>query len=87
LLPEHVDRIYGWYGDYKTVEAQARVVTLEEIAANDHSLNIPRYVEPRNEKKSLGVEEAKQQLLSAAKAASAAEDRLIVILKKKGLLR
>ena len=43
LLPEHVARIHGWYRDYEDVAGVARVVTLEEIAANDHNLNIPRY--------------------------------------------
>ena len=46
LLPEHVERIHGWYRDFQDVEGVARVVTLDEIAANDHNLNIPRYVEP-----------------------------------------
>jgi type I restriction-modification system DNA methylase subunit len=32
------------------VEGIARVVTLDEIAANDHNLNIPRYVEPKVER-------------------------------------
>src|SRR5580704_11626732 len=47
LLPEHVERIHGWVRDYAEVEGIARVVTLEEIAANDHNLNILRYVEPK----------------------------------------
>jgi type I restriction enzyme M protein len=45
LLPEHVERIHGWYRDYKDVEGVAKVVTLDDIAANDHNLNIPRYVD------------------------------------------
>ena len=42
LLPEQVERIYGWYRDYADVPGIARVVTLDDIAANDHNLNIPR---------------------------------------------
>ena len=49
LLPEHVAHIHGWYHAYQDVEGVARVVTLEEIAANDYNLNIPRYVEPKVE--------------------------------------
>ncbi len=41
LLPEHVERIHGWVRDYTDVEGIARVVTLEEIAANDHNLKYP----------------------------------------------
>ena len=86
LLPEHVEHIYGWYRDFKDVEGAARVVTLEEIAANDHNLNIPRYVEPKVEEKTLTVDEAMKRLKESAEAAFAAEDRLISILKRGGLL-
>jgi len=47
LLPEHVERIHGWVRNYTDVEGIARLVTLDEIAANDHNLNIPRYVDPK----------------------------------------
>jgi type I restriction enzyme M protein len=86
LMPEHVDRIYGWCKAYKDVDGVARVVTLDEIAANDHNLNIPRYVAPRNERKVLTVEAAMQQLRESARAAFEAEDRLIEVLKREGLL-
>ena len=42
------------------------VVTLEEIAANDAKLNIPRYVEPIVERDVPTVEEAKQRLQASA---------------------
>ena len=87
LLPEHVARIHGWYRDYKDVAGVARVVTLEEIAANDHNLNIPRYVEPKTDQESITVEEAMQRLRRSAEAAFAAEEKLVGILKREGLLR
>jgi len=86
LFPDHVERIHDWYRDFKDVEGIARVVTLEEIAANDHNLNIPRYVEPKNEQEVLTVEEAMKRLRTSAQEAFAAEDRLIAILKREGLL-
>lgn len=86
LLPEHVERIYGWYRDYQDVEGVARLVTLEEIAANDHNLNIPRYVEPKNAQEALTVEEAMNRLREGAEAAFAAEERLVAILQREGLL-
>ena len=58
LLPEHVERIHGWYDDYQDVAGVARVVTLEEVAANDDNLNIPRYVEPLVDQDVPTVEEA-----------------------------
>jgi type I restriction enzyme M protein len=87
LLPEHVERIHGWYRDYADVEGFARVVSLDEIAANDYNLNIPRYVEPKNEQEILTVEEAMQRLRESAEAAFAAENRLVTTLINNGLLK
>ncbi|MCX5810690.1 MAG: class I SAM-dependent DNA methyltransferase [Proteobacteria bacterium] len=86
LLPGHVECIYGWYRDFKDVEGVARVVKLEEIATNNHNLNIPRYVEPKVEEKTLTVDQAMKRLKESAEAAFAAEGRLISILKREGLL-
>ena len=86
LLPEHVERIHGWVRDYSDVEGIARVVTLEEIAANDNNLNIPRYVEPKVTTEVLTVEEAMKRLSENAEAAFAAEGHLVALLKNEGLL-
>jgi type I restriction enzyme M protein len=87
LLPEHVERLTALYQNYKDVEGIARVVSLDEIASNDHNLNIPRYVEPKVEQNVLSVEDAMKQLRESADKAFEAEDRLVNILKKEGLLR
>jgi type I restriction enzyme M protein len=80
-------RAHPWLGrDYTDVEGIARVVTLEEIAANDHNLNIPRYVEPKVQTEVLTVQEATQRLSKSAEAAFAAEGRLVALLKSEGLL-
>ena len=86
LLPEHVERIHGWVRDYTDVEGIARVVTLDEIAANDHNLNIPRYVEAKVDQEVLTVEEAMKRSRESAEAAFAAEEKLVGMLKKEGLL-
>ena len=62
LLPEHVEHIRGWYRDFKDVDGVARVVTLDEIAANDYNLNIPRYVEPKVEQEVVSVDDAMKRL-------------------------
>jgi type I restriction enzyme M protein len=87
LLPRHVDRIAVWYREFADVEGIARVVTLDEIAANDYNLNIPRYVEPKNEQEVLSVEEALKRLRSSTEAAFATEDELVKVLRREGLLR
>ena len=87
LLPEHVHRIHGWYRDYQDVEGVTRVVTLEEVAANDFNLNIPRYVEPLANQVTVTVEEAINRLRENADAAFASEEMLIGLLKREGLLQ
>ena len=86
LLPEHVERIHGWVRNFKDVEGVARVVTLEDIAANDYNLNIPRYVEPKVEQEAMSVDEAMRRLKESAEAAFEAEDKLIELLTKEGIL-
>ncbi len=87
LLPEHVERIHGWYRDYIDVDGIARVATLDEIAVNDYNLNIPRYVEPKVEQDVLTVDQAMKRLRRSAEAAFAAEHKLVEILKRDGLLK
>jgi type I restriction enzyme M protein len=86
LLPEHVDRIFGWYRGYKNVAGIAKVVALEEIAANDWNLNISRYVERLSDQETVTVQEAIGNLKSALADAYAAEDRLAALLKREGIL-
>jgi type I restriction enzyme M protein len=86
LLPEHVERIHGWHRDYRDVEGVVRVVTLDDIAANDYNLNIPRYVAPKDEREVVTVEAAMKQLQESASAALIAEEKLIGILMREGLL-
>lgn len=46
LDPEHGKTILGWVRAFEDVEDRARVVTLQEIEAEDWTLNISRYVLP-----------------------------------------
>ena len=46
LEPEHATTILQWVKEFADVEDRARVVTVEEIAAEDWTLNISRYVLP-----------------------------------------
>jgi len=87
LLPEHVERILGWYQAYEDVPGIARVVTLEEISQNEHNLNIPRYVEPEVENEPMTVEEALERLSESVKAAVRAEKTLLGLLGRERMLR
>ncbi len=46
LEAAHADTILGWVQDFADVKDRARVVSVEEIAAEDWTLNISRYVLP-----------------------------------------
>ncbi|KQZ68289.1 DNA methylase [Rhodanobacter sp. Root561] len=46
LEPEHATDILSWYRGFADVQDAARVVSLDEIKAEDWTLNISRYVQP-----------------------------------------
>ncbi len=86
LLPEHIERIHEWYAAYETIEGICRVVTIDEIRANNHNLNIPRYVEPVIAREPHSVDEAIADFKEALTTAYAAEDRLKRLLEQAGLM-
>lgn len=86
LLPEHIEHIYTWYRDYKDTELVARVITLEDIAANDHSLNITLYIEPKDDLEVLTVHDAMTRLEENVKGTLTAEKKVLSILQREGLL-
>lgn len=86
LLPEHANRIYGWYRDYTDVVSGARVVTLDDIEANDYNLNITRYIDPNRTEKVRPVGEVLKEVRGIASAAFDAEDRLVEVFRREGLL-
>ncbi len=65
LEPEHVDRIFQWYHDYKDVENYVKVASMADLAENDFNLNIPLYVEKIIEDNLPSVEEALEDLKTA----------------------
>jgi type I restriction enzyme M protein len=87
LRSEHIERIYDWYRNFEDVPGVGRVVTLDEIAANDHNLNIPRYIDPARTYDVLGEEEAMERLREKAKGVFAAEKKLVALLRCEGLLK
>ena len=86
LLPQHLANIYSWYANYKNVPGFAQVITVKEIAANDYSLHIPRYVKPANNRDVMTADQAMKGFQDSAKALFAAEDKFVATLKREGLL-
>ena len=87
MHPEHIAQIESWYRDFKDVPGATKVVTLEELIANDGNLNISRFIEAVSDEKVPTVEESMADLRKAAEEAFAAEDHLIALLKKEGFLK
>ncbi len=62
LNNEHIDKIVDTYRDRTTIEKYSKVVTLEEIAANDYNLNIPRYVDTFEEAEVIDIDALASEL-------------------------
>ena len=82
LEPEHIDTIYQWYLDFKDVKNHVKIVTLEDVRANNFNLNIPLYVEKEIVDNLPTLEEAKAQLREAVQEAREAEERFKQLLNE-----
>ena len=86
LDPEHVAAILGWVHDFADVKDRARVVSVEEIAEEDWTLNISRYVLPPIGEEIPPLPEAIADFKDALESARAAEDNLRQIMHEGGWL-
>ncbi|HOW96493.1 MAG TPA: class I SAM-dependent DNA methyltransferase [Kiritimatiellia bacterium] len=87
LDPEHAEQIVAWVRAFKSVEDRAKVVILDEIKAEDWTLNISRYVLPPVAEDIPPLPEAVAALKAALTEARAAEDRLREVLTTGGWLK
>lgn len=86
LDPEHSAQILAWARGFENVANRARVVSLEEIRAEDWTLNISRYVLPPMGADVAPLTEAVTEFKQAITKARAAEDRLREVLIAGGWL-
>ncbi|MCH8535637.1 MAG: type I restriction-modification system subunit M [Flavobacteriaceae bacterium] len=56
LRKQDIDKIVDTYSNKKEIEKYSHLATLEEIAANDFNLNIPRYVDTFEEEEPVDIE-------------------------------
>jgi type I restriction enzyme M protein len=84
LSPEHQERILEAYREYKSIPGFSTVASLEEIRANEGSLNIPLYVRPAAQVASspgresgVSASDALEAWLSSARAARASLPQVI----------
>ncbi|MCB8918393.1 MAG: SAM-dependent DNA methyltransferase [Ardenticatenaceae bacterium] len=86
LDPEHVATILGWVTAFADVKDRARVVTVEEIAEEDWTLNISRYVLPPIGEDIPPLAEAIADFKVALERVREAEDNLRRIMQEGGWL-
>jgi type I restriction-modification system DNA methylase subunit len=85
LEPKHAQQLLDAYREFTDQEGLARVVDLDEIAANDHNLNIPLYVSSPDTGETLTLADALAHLESAQTQAAQTRAALETELVKWGL--
>lgn len=86
LEEKHADQIYSWYSQFKDILDYTKVVTLEEIAANDWHLNIPLYVEKKTENFLPSAQDATRDLKKSLESVWKSEEQLKKLLKESSLI-
>ena len=85
MTEENIQEVFNLYLGYENVIDKSKVVTLEEIAANDYSLAVNNYIE-RPEAEVVDPAVVRQEYFDAVKAVVSAENHLKELLIKEGLL-
>jgi type I restriction enzyme M protein len=86
LEPEQAAEILGWYRGFADVPDAVRIVSLDEIKAEDWTLNISRYVLPPLQEDIPPLPEAIAAFKEALANCRVAEDRLAKVMTEGGWL-
>jgi type I restriction enzyme M protein len=84
LSDDNVARLAGAVAAYEDVDLLCRVVTLEEIAENDHNLNLTRYVQTDPPPDAIDVKEEVRKLREMIAERDEAEVRMMGFLEELG---
>ena len=87
LEPDHADQIVKWAAAFEDIEGFTKVVGLEEIKAEGWTLNISRYVLPRESEDLPSLRDAVAAFKEALTACRLTENTLREVLTKGGWLR
>ena len=82
LEPEHIKKIFEQYCAYEDIENYSKIASMEDIKANQYSLNIPLYVEKIIEDNLPSVEEALSDLKIAWNNSLVSEKKFKDLLKE-----
>jgi type I restriction enzyme M protein len=86
LDPEHSEQIVAWYRAFESVEARAKVASLEEIRKEGWTLNVSRYVPPPVGANIPRLPEAVEAFKTALAETRTAEEHLRAVLSEGGWL-
>jgi type I restriction enzyme M protein len=80
LTDEEIARITGAYRRFRDEPSFARIVTLSEIAANDHVLSANRYVSPASKSERISVEREREHLAALEQRRATLEREIDAVL-------
>lgn len=83
--PKHAQRIIDAYKSFDDIDGLARVVNLDEIAGNNHNLNIPLYVAAADTRQRMSLANAVAQVEATHQTAVETRTALEAALEKWGL--
>ena len=87
LEPDHALEIQSWFEKYEDVQDAVRIVGIDEIKAEDWTLNISRYVLPPLQEDIPPLPEAIAAFKNALTRCREAEDRLAKVMVEGGWLQ
>ena len=85
LQPEHIDKIIQAYKTRQNIDKYSHVAPLEQIAANDYNLNIPRYVDTFEAEQTIDLEAVAQQIREIEKNMGAIDAKIADYCKQLGI--
>ncbi len=80
LEPDHIEQIHLWFQAYRDVKNYAKVVSQDDLQANDFNLNIPLYVEKIIKENLPTAKEAIKDLKFAWELSNEAEEKFKEVL-------
>ena len=83
LSDTDVEALFGLYAGYENVTERAKVVTLEDLAAKDYTLQVNSYIE-KHVVEAVSPAQVKRDFYAALKEVDAAEAKLYDLLVKGG---
>ncbi len=86
LREEHISKIVETYRSRKTIEKFSHCATLEQIAANDYNLNIPRYVDTFEEEEEIDIQAVMSDIKTLEAKRADLDKQIDVYLRELGLV-